>query len=65
MAASNAEHRLRFIPQTTCIQQLQEMRRNVKPAELLKWNPPVRIVGQLIQYTGVVDVSILSGMHRI
>jgi len=33
MAASNAEHLLRSILQTTCTQQLQEMRRNVRHAE--------------------------------
>jgi hypothetical protein len=54
MVASNAECLLKFTPQTTYTQQLQEMRRRVKPAELSKWILLVRIAAQLTLYTGVV-----------
>jgi hypothetical protein len=62
MAASNAEPLLRFTLQTTCIQRLQEMKRNARHAEWSKWNMFVRIAGQLTTYTGAVDVDIPTGM---
>ena len=65
MAVSNVDHLLRFMLQTTCIPQLQEMRRNVRHAEQSTWNMLVRIVGQLTKYTGVVDVNTPIGMLRI
>jgi len=55
MDASNAEYLLKFTPQTTYTQQLQEMRRRVKAAELSKWIILVRIAAQLTLCTGVVD----------
>jgi len=44
MAASNAEQHLRFTLQTICIQQLQEMRMHVRPAESSKWFIVVKTV---------------------
>jgi hypothetical protein len=64
MAAQNAQPLLRFIHQTTCIQRHQEMRKNVRHAELSKWSMLVRNVGQLIPYIGVVEENILTGMLR-
>ena len=62
MAASNAEPLLKFILQTICIQQLQEMRRNVRHAALSKWNILVRIAGLLTTYIGAVDIRFPIGM---
>ena len=55
MVASNVEHHLKFILPTTCIQQLQEMKKHVRFAGLSKWIMFVRNVGQLILFTGVVN----------
>jgi hypothetical protein len=55
MDASNAESLLKFTHQTTYTQQLQEIRRRVKPVKLSKWIILVRIAAQLTLYTGVVD----------
>jgi hypothetical protein len=60
-AASSAENLLKFILQTTCTQQLRELKENVK--QVLKSSMNVKSAVSLTLFTGVAVAGILTGMH--